>query len=75
MNTANAEAPEKAGWRVRLDDIHLRNAIVYLAFIAILLFFSVVLRDDREPVEYHPPDGAGDDHGGWYDIYPFCRRN
>ncbi|HZD09819.1 MAG TPA: ABC transporter permease [Candidatus Binatia bacterium] len=45
MNTANAEAPEKAGWRVRLDDIHLRNAIVYLAFIAILLFFSVVLRD------------------------------
>jgi len=45
MNTANADAPQTSTWRRSLGELQLRNAIVYLAFFAILAFFSVVLRD------------------------------
>lgn len=45
MNTANLDVPENSTWREWLSALQLRNAIVYLAFIAILIFFSIVLRD------------------------------
>lgn len=45
MTPANTDTPQKDTWRMRLSQFQLRNFIVYLAFFAILLFFSVVLRD------------------------------
>lgn len=45
MTPANTDTPQKDTWRTRLSQFQLRNFIVYLAFFAILLFFSVVLRD------------------------------
>ena len=44
MSTTGAEVGESSGWQARLAEFELRNAIVYLAFFAILLFFSLVLR-------------------------------
>lgn len=45
MSSTNVDEAQKDTWRTRLSQFQLRNVIVYLAFFAILLFFSVVLRD------------------------------
>ncbi len=45
MNSANVDAGGNSAWRSWLAEFQLQNAIVYLAFFAILLFFSVALRD------------------------------
>lgn len=46
MNTAaEVKKQSKPTWRTRMSELELRRAVVYLAFFAILLFFSIMLRD------------------------------
>lgn len=45
MTSTNVDPAQEDTWRARLSHFQLRNFIVYLAFFAILLFFSIVLRD------------------------------
>ena len=65
MSSANAEAGRRGSLVGRLN---LQQYVVYFGFLAIFLFFAVMLRRQRlphgaQPVEHRPADGAGDDHG------------
>lgn len=45
MSTINTNVEENNTWRSRLKDLEIQRYIVYLAFLAILVFFSFMLRD------------------------------